>query len=169
MLTRLLMPAGTFVLATSAFAQLVPESLQAPKDEIIWMQLIGKGKQIYVCQSSAWKLKAPDAKLYAKTGELIARHYAGPTWEHNDGSRVVGKVVASVPSPDSQTIPWLLLTAASHEGKGSFSFVSSIQRLDTKGGIAPTIACTENQETAVPYQATYNFYVKLSNNDPSAH
>jgi len=140
----------------------MPASLQPPKDQVVLMHLVGKGKQIYVCQSSAWKLKAPDAQLYTTTGELVGHHFAGPTWEHRDGSRVVGKVVANAPSPDPHSIPWLLLDAASHNRKGAFSGVQSIQRLDTKGGVAPSGACTDNQELAVPYEADYNFFVKFS-------
>jgi hypothetical protein len=146
--------------AQSLFGQNVPAALQPPKDEVVLMHLVGKGKQIYVCQASVWKLKAPDAQLYTTTGELVGHHFAGPTWEHRDGSRVVGKAVANVPSADQNSIPWLLLDAVSHDGKGAFSKVQSIQRLNTKGGVAPARSCTENQEMAVPYQADYNLFVK---------
>ena len=161
-LDRLCLLITFWLFAQSLFAQNVPAALQPPKDETVLMQLVGKGKQIYVCQSSAWKLKGPDAQLYTTAGELVGHHFAGPTWEHKDGSRVVGKVVANAPSPDPDSIPWLLLDAASHDGKGAFSEVQSIQRLNTKGGVAPLGACTDNRETAVPYEAVYNFFVKFS-------
>lgn len=129
------------------------------------LSLQGKGSQIYVCQNTggvyAWKLKAPDAKLFGDSGELVGRHFAGPTWEANDGSRVVGKLVTSVPSPDANSIPWLLLTAVSHEGKGLMTRVESIQRLKTKGGIAPARSCSaevKDKEVSVPYEASYYFY-----------
>ena len=129
------------------------------------LHLQGKGNQIYVCQSAtgayAWKLKAPDAKLFGESGELTGRHFAGPTWEANDGSRVLAQPVASVPSPDSSSIPLLLLTAISHDGNGLMARVQSIQRLDTKGGVAPTGSCgaaIKNEEVAVPYEANYYFY-----------
>jgi hypothetical protein len=142
-----------------------PKELQPPSDQTLLLHLTGKGKQIYVCQNNAdtyaWKLKAPDAKLFTEDGEQAGRHYAGPTWEANDGSRVGGKLLASVPSPDSTSIPWLLLTATSHQGDGSMAKVLSIQRLDTKGGVAPSAGCsaaTQNSETSVPYEASYYFY-----------
>jgi hypothetical protein len=154
---------AVLLLTQSISAQTAPIALQPPKDQVLLLHLKGKGNQIYVCQSSsgvtAWKLKAPDAKLYGETGELVGRHFAGPTWESTDGSsRVVAKIIASAPSPDSQSIPWLLLTMVSTSDKGIFSKVQSIQRLETKGGVAPSTTCTENEEKAVPYEAAYYFY-----------
>jgi hypothetical protein len=142
-----------------------PKILQPPKDQALILQLNGKGDQIYVCKKAGgaytWKFKAPDAKLFGESGELAGRHFAGPSWEANDGGRVSAKSVASVPSPDSDSIPWLLLTMTSHDGTGIMVRVQSIQRLDTKGGVAPTSGCdaaSENVETAVPYEARYYFY-----------
>jgi hypothetical protein len=143
----------------------VPKTLLPPQGEVLILHLNGKGKQIYTCQSAggthAWKLKAPDAKLFSESGELAGRHFAGPAWEANDGSRITGKVIASATSPDSNSIPWLLLTVTSHEGAGIMSGVQSIQRLETKAGIAPATGCSaanENEETSVPYEAGYYFY-----------
>lgn len=142
-----------------------PKALQPPKDQTLFLHLKGKGEQIYVCQNAsgvyAWKLKAPAAKLFDEGGELTGQHFAGPTWQAKDESRVMGKVVTSVPSPGGDSIPWLLLTASSHQGAGVMSKVQSIQRLQTKGGVAPVGGCAagnENGETAVPYEAEYYFY-----------
>lgn len=159
MRTRIVFLIGIIALVQTALAQ-IPATLQPPKSETLFLQLTGKGTQIYTCQSSTWTLKAPDAKLYSKTGELKAHHYAGPTWEDTAGNKVVGKVIAKEPSPNPHAIPWLLLTAVSHEGKTGFANVTTIQRINTEGGQAPATACSENQETAIPYQAVYNFYVK---------
>ena len=162
---------GAFILLVESVAHSVanspsaPKALQPPKDQVLILHLNAKGQQIYVCEAaagvSAWKFKAPQANLYAESGELFGRHFAGPTWESNDGSRVVGKVMASAPSPDSDAIPWLLLTATSHDGAGVFSKVQSIQRLNTKGGVAPSTGCSaqnQKEETQVPYEASYYFY-----------
>jgi len=144
----------------------VPEPLRPPSGQVVLMHLRGKGKQIYVCEASAagasaWKFKAPEANLYnIETGDLVGRHYAGPTWE-SDGSKVVGKVVATVLSPDANSIPWLLLTMVSRSDTGMFSKVQTIQRLQTKGGVAPATGCGAanfKEETAVPYEAIYSFY-----------
>ncbi len=142
-----------------------PKALRPPKDQPLLFRLSGIGSQIYICQNFGgiygWKLKGPDAKLYRDSGELAGRHFAGPTWEANDGSRVTGKMVVSVPSPNAGSIPWLLLNVSSREGKGTMTRAESIQRLDTKGGVTPAKACdssSERQEAPVPYEATYWFY-----------
>jgi hypothetical protein len=73
----------------------------------------------------------------------------------------MGKLVTSLPPPDSNSIPWLLLKVKSHEGNGLMTRVDSIQRLNTKGGVAPSAGCdasSENHETCVPYEADYYFY-----------
>jgi hypothetical protein len=59
-------------------------------------------------------------------------HRAGPSWEANDGSRVTGKAFASTPSPDPDSIPWLLINIVSHDGNGLLSRVTTVQRLNTK-------------------------------------
>jgi hypothetical protein len=158
---RSVLVAGGILLAESS----VPKALLPPQGQVLILHLEGKGKQIYTCQSAggvyAWKLKAPDAKLFRQNGELAGRHFAGPAWEASDGSRITGKLVASVPSPDSNSIPWLLLSVTSHDGAGIMSKVQSVQRLETKGGIAPATGCSasnENHETPVPYEAAYYFY-----------
>ena len=159
----------TFLLGADMHAQTripnVPSALNVPEGQTLLLSFQGKGSQIYTCQGTAgayaWKLKAPEAKLFDKDGQVKGRHFAGPTWEADDGSRVTGKLVASVPSPDGGAIPWLLLTVASREGSGLLAKTKSIQRLDTKGGIAPMGACDEGNESAeaaIPYEAVYYFY-----------
>jgi hypothetical protein len=136
-----------------------PAQLEPPKDQVLLFTLTGKGSQIYACQNAAWVLKAPDAKLFAGSGELAGKHFAGPTWEAKDGSRVKGKMVASVPSPEADSIPWLLVAAVSHEGTGSMANVQTIQRLQTQGGKAPAGSCAVGTpDLDVPYQAQYAFY-----------
>lgn len=117
-----------FGMATAAFGQKssppdVPDKLKVPSGEQLLLQAHATGSQIYVCQQgadgkSAWTLTAPDAELHDPSGEVIGRHYAGPTWKYKDGSEVTGKAVARVDSPDSDSIPWLLVTATSHSGNG---------------------------------------------------
>jgi hypothetical protein len=146
----------------------VPDKLAPPPSETLILQTHATGDQIYVCkpgpdpdQKLAWTLKAPDAQLFDAQNKVIAKHFAGPTWKHNDGSEVVGKVAARLDSPDANSIPWLLVTAASHSGNGAFSKVTSIQRLHTKGGQPPQSGCDDahrNTETKSAYSADYYFY-----------
>lgn len=142
-----------------------PKELRPPKSEALINHLLGKGKQIYICMKTAagfeWKLSGPDARLFGESGELAGRHYAGPTWQANDGSRTVGKIVKSVPSPDGNSIPWLLLASTSNDGKGIMARVQSIQRLNTRGGLAPQNGCDsshETEEAVIPYEVDYYFY-----------
>jgi len=157
--------AALLVAGCSGIARKIPSLLQPPAGERLLLQVHAKGDQIYACTSDAsrfaWTLKAPDAQLFAKGGKPFGRHFAGPSWEAADGSRVTGKAAANVRSPDATSIPWLLVTAVSHEGDGVLSGVTSIQRLNTKGGKAPADGCDDqhaNQEIRVPYSADYRFY-----------
>jgi hypothetical protein len=153
------------ITATPAQNQDVPAQLLPPQGEKLVLQAHAKGDQIYTCQKTgdqyAWTLKEPQAELLDEQNKVIGHHYIGPTWVLNDGSEVVGKVVAKVDSPGS--IPWLVLSAAGHAGRGGFSSVTSIQRLHTTGGKAPASGCDaahENNESRTAYTADYFFYTK---------
>jgi hypothetical protein len=149
----------------SLAAQQVPQQLQPPANEQLLVQVHAKGDQIYTCKSDAaqfsWTLKAPDAQLFDKEGKPFGKHFAGPSWEANDGSRVTGKAIANAPSPDPDSIPWLLVNVVTHEGNGVLSRATTIQRLNTKSGKAPTTGCDASHvglELRVPYSADYLFY-----------
>jgi hypothetical protein len=146
----------------------VPASLKVPESQVLTIAARGTGVQIYECQASkadpavfAWTLQAPDAQLHYEAGKKLGRHYAGPTWEAVDGSKVIAEVVAREDGPDATAIPWLLLRAKQTSGSGVFGAVQSIQRLHTKGGKAPPTGCAENYsgtEVRVAYSADYYFY-----------
>lgn len=160
-----LVAAASTVLSLSVAAQQVAPQLQPPANEKLLLQVHAKGDQVYTCKGDAaqftWTLKAPDAQLFDKDGKSFGKHFAGPSWEANDGSRVTGKAVANAPSPDSDSIPWLLVNIVSHDGSGVLSKATTIQRLNTKGGKAPTSGCDAShvgQEVRVPYSADYLFY-----------
>jgi hypothetical protein len=160
-----LLVAASAALPFSVAAQQVPQQLQPPANEQLFLQVHAKGDQVYTCKADveqyAWILKAPDAQLFGKDGKPFGRHFAGPSWEANDGSRVTGQAVANAPSPDANSIPWLLVKIISHDGSGVLSRATSIQRLNTKGGKAPSSGCDEphaGQELRVPYSADYLFY-----------
>ena len=147
----------------------VPGALKAPATQVLSLETQAVGVQIYECKASRddptrfeWILKAPEAELFDSTGNKIGRHYAGPTWEANDGSKVVGEVKARDNGPEPNAIPWLLLSAKSTAGNGVLSQTQSIQRVHTVGGKAPAGGCNQAQvgkETRVAYKATYYFFV----------
>jgi hypothetical protein len=160
-----LFAAAIAVLSFTVAAQQVPQLPQPPADEQLLLQVHAKGDQVYICKSDAaqftWTLKAPDAQLFDKDGKSFGKHFAGPSWEANDGSRVTGKTVISSPSPDANSIPWLLVTILSHDGSGVLSRATSIQRVNTQDGKAPSSGCDPShigQEVRVPYSADYRFY-----------
>ncbi|HXD53069.1 MAG TPA: DUF3455 domain-containing protein, partial [Burkholderiales bacterium] len=90
-------------------------------------------------------------------------HYAGPHWESNDGSKIVGAVKANSPAAAPDAIPWLLLGAKSVGPEGAFSKVTSVQRVNTVGGIAPKTGCSQATAGAparVNYTADYYFLTR---------
>jgi len=157
----MLLPAGLL-----ASAQWAPQTLRPPASEQVLSQVHATGEQIYTCKADgtqfAWTLKGVVAQLTDKDGKAFGKHYSGPTWEANDGSRVTGKAVSNYPSPDKDAIPWLLVSVASHGGgEGVLTKVTSIQRLNTQGGKAPVGGCGKasvDREVRVPYTADYVFF-----------
>ena len=140
--TPLLLAAAIHAPAQVAQHPDLPDKIKAPAGEEIVLVAHASGSQIYVCQADAngklgWTLKAPEAELRNDQGAVIGRHYAGPTWKLNDGSEVTGKAAARSDSPDADSIPWLLVTVTGHAGDGTLSRVTTIQRIHTKGGVAP--------------------------------
>ncbi|HTC54514.1 MAG TPA: DUF3455 domain-containing protein [Steroidobacteraceae bacterium] len=146
----------------------VPASLLPPAGEALFLEAHASGVQIYECALKAgqpstyeWTFRGPEAALVDLSGHSIGKHYAGPTWKSNDGSSVVGEVKAHDPGPKASAIPWLLLTAKATAGSGVFSATTSIQRVQTAGGVAPSDTCgaaNAAQLVRVPYTATYYFY-----------
>jgi Protein of unknown function (DUF3455) len=130
--------------------------------------LHAEGAQLYECKVDAsngpasepraprWKFREPIATLMTD-GESIGRHYTGPNWDHIDGSGVKGKVVASTPGATPNDIPWLKLNVVEHRGIGILSGVTTIQRINTKGGVAPESCENPGGYLSVPYSADYVF------------
>ena len=146
----------------------VPDPLRVPDGQVLALAARGVGVQIYECSAAkdgasyfSWSLKGPDAILRSQSGKRLGKHYAGPTWEADDGSRVTGELVAKADAPRASAVPWLLLRAESVSGTGIFSNVVSIQRLHTVGGTAPAGGCDEahaGDVSRVRYSAEYRFY-----------
>jgi Protein of unknown function (DUF3455) len=166
--TTLIAGVSTTISLSVGAQQIAPQmqQLQPSATEQVLLRVHAKGAQVYTCKGEAsqasWTLKAPDAQLFDEDGKAVGKHFAGPSWEANDGSRVTGKAVANAPSPDSDSIPWLLVSITSHSGnEGVLSRATTIQRLNTKGGKAPATGCDalhSGQEVRVNYSADYVFY-----------
>ena len=146
----------------------VPDKLRPASNEALTMIVPAKGFQVYECrvrkgQTAAyeWAFVAPEADLYDQSGRRIGRHYAGPHWESTDGSKIVGTPKERADAPAADAIPWLLLTAKSVGPAGAFSRVTSIQRVNTVGGVAPKADCSQTvlgSQARSAYTADYYFF-----------
>ena len=145
----------------------VPDKLKPRANESLAMIVPAKGVQIYECrvkkdQANAyeWAFVAPEADLFDTNGKKIGKHYAGPHWESADGSKIAGTVKERADAPRADAIPWLLLVAKSVGPQGSFSKITSIQRVNTMGGVAPKTDCSQSTvgtTARIPYTADYYF------------
>ena len=92
------------------------------------------------------------------------------TWQSSfDTSKVWAKAIGSIDAgtdpnscPNSGAIPCLLLQSIGNlkgpTGGNLLAKVTFVQRLNTRGGAAPTTACSVGQTQLVPYTADYFFY-----------
>jgi hypothetical protein len=144
----------------------VPEKLKPAAMESLAMVVPAKGVQIYECRAAKgggyeWAFVGPEADLFDGDGKRIGRHYGGPHWEAADGSKIVGTLKERADAPTADAIPWLLLGAKSVGPDGSFSKVTSIQRVNTLGGVAPKNGCSRaaaGTAARVAYTADYYFF-----------
>jgi hypothetical protein len=132
--------------------------------------LRGVGKQVYDCKENPangnkieWVFREPVAVLYTLRGALAGIHGVGPFWTNVDGSRVKG----SSPVPEtkfsgSSNIPWLMLTGIPEPAPGVFARVTIIQRIDTRGGVAPASACRKGATASIDYTANYVFWEPIA-------
>jgi FtsP/CotA-like multicopper oxidase with cupredoxin domain len=157
--------AGALAQAAEAHQPKVPSDIAVAKGNKAFLDAHAVGVQIYSCNATAtghaWAFVAPRANLYDR-GKLVATHFAGPTWQATDGSKVVGSRVNGV-NVDPTAIDWLLLSAASTT-PGRFGETTFIQRINTTGGLIPPAAdCnagTVGTQREVPYTADYVFWKK---------
>lgn len=144
----------------------VPAAIAVPAGHVPVLSLKGVGPLNYECRATKpgadwkWVFVSPDAKLQDDKGTQVGKYYGGPTWEHNDSSKVTGKQLAIAPGP-AGAIPLQLVQANPATGAGTFVGVTYIQRINTAGGVAPAAPCTE-KEAGLPkqsfYSADYVFY-----------
>src|SRR2546421_631679 len=141
----------------------VPAAIAAPGETTVatWH---AEGAQVYECKAGAdgklaWAFREPIATLLLD-GKTIGRHYAGPNWEHMDGSAVVAKVAANAPGSTAKDIPWLKLEVTSSRGSGALSGVTTVQRINTMGGRHDGACEKAGALHSEPYAADYVFLKK---------
>jgi hypothetical protein len=168
-LTAMLAAIAVPLLGQTAVAQTptldqLPAAIK-PAGQMVYLEVPATGVQIYTCGKNAagawaWNFKGPEAELFDTAKKKIGKHYGGPTWESNDGAKVVAAVKANAPAPGGNAIPWLLLDIKSSEGSGPFNQAKGILRVSTTAGTAPTSGCDEanaGKESRVDYTAVYLF------------
>jgi hypothetical protein len=153
------------ILSTTQVSAQMPPAIVGREGTVI-ATLHAEGAQIYECKPDSgntskaraltWQFREPIATLVFN-GTSIGRHYAGPNWDHADGSGVKGRVVSSAPSATSNDIPWLKIEAVEHRGSGILSDVTTVQRINTKGGVVQGPCESVGNYRSVPYSADYVF------------
>ena len=146
----------------------VPDKLKPQSNESLAMIVRSKGVQIYECRARKdqvgayeWAFVAPEADLFDASGNRLGRHYAGPRWESTDCSTIVGTLKERADAPLANAIPWLLLSVKSVGPEGAFSKVTSVQRVNTVGGVAPKEGCSQSAVGTTArsnYTADYYFF-----------
>lgn len=146
----------------------LPAVVQVPTGHKVVMETVGVGEITYECRAKAdmpgtqeWVFVGPKAALNDRSGKTVGSYFGPPaTWASMDGSKLTGTQVAVAPA-GMGNIPLQLVKANPAMGQGAMSGVTYIQRVATKGGVAPAMPCnagTLGQKQIVTYQADYIFY-----------
>ena len=154
--------AAALTCAGNAQAQM-PAAIAAPGETVV-TTLHAEGAQVYECKAGAdgklaWAFREPIATLLLD-GKTVGRHYAGPNWEYIDGSAVVGKVAGNAPGKTPNDIPWLKLEVTAHRGNGTLTGVTTVQRINTQGGVYTGACDKAGAFHSAPYAADYVFLKK---------
>ncbi len=151
------------ILPLPAVAAGLPHEVAAP-NETLMATMHAVGAQVYECKADragklAWQFREPIASLFMD-GKTVGRHYAGPSWELADGSAISGKVAGRAAAASPQDIPLLKLDVVARRGAGQLSDVTTILRINTRGGVAEGSCGTSGALLSVPYAADYALYRK---------
>jgi len=137
--------------------------IRAPSEVEPAFELSANGVQIFRCEPDKrdfrWAFRLPEAELRDGRGQVVARHGTGYSFEHVDGSRLLGTIVSYDSASSSDSVPWLLLQTRSY-GQGEFEKVSYVQRINTVGGMPPAQCSADqvNRVLRVPFSANFVFY-----------
>lgn len=146
----------------------LPAAVLVPAGNEVAMETEGKGTIWYECKAKKdaagqyeWVFGGPDAGLWDRSGKSVGKYFGPPaTWESNDGSKLTATQVAVAPA-GTGNIPHQLVKANPAMGTGAMTGVTYIQRVATKGGVAPSAICNAGKvgaKVTVNYQADYIFW-----------
>jgi hypothetical protein len=153
--------AAAVFLQTVASAE-IPDQIATAEAPVATVH--AEGAQVYECKADAtgrleWQFREPIATLFVD-GKTVGRHFAGPVWELSDGSKVMGKVTGRAPGATGMDIPLLKLEAVPQRDSGLLAGVTTIQRLNTQGGVAHGRCVAPGEMLSVAYSADYVFLRK---------
>jgi hypothetical protein len=162
----------------------LPPDLRAGQNEVLQEVMTTHGDETYVCRriksdlpavgaalqpgmarddtQLRWDPLGSEALLVDASGQSVGTVAPGRYFLAYDGSYVIGKVAAES-QVGANALTWVRYTArfvaARRPGEGRLADISSIQRIDTSGGLPPLPTCElEGAHLLVPYGATYMFY-----------
>ena len=149
----------------------LPDAVKVPTGQKVALETVGVGEITYECREKPaaagqfeWAFVGPNAVLNDRGGKAVGKYFGPPaTWEAMDSSKVTGAQVAIAPSSPGN-IPLQLVKANPAMGQGAMTGVSYIQRVATKGGVAPASACgadSKGKKEIVKYQADYIFWAAM--------
>jgi len=143
----------------------IAPALRALPGEEPAFSLRADGVQVYQCSplptgGYGWAFEAPDATLY-DGAHGVARMATPNHWESLDDRSAVTGIPRRMQGAGGGNMPWELLGAMPAGEEGLFAGVTSIQRVNTRGGAAPTTACDDThvgEEARTAFTADYYFY-----------
>lgn len=137
--------------------------IKAPDTVEPVLRLQARGVQVFRCEPRgagySWVFRLPEADLADASGKAVIRHGANFSFEHVDGSRLLGSVVDFDESPDPNSLRWLLFSTRSFN-QGVLTGVTYVQRVNTNGGMPPARceASQQNRLLRVDFSADFVFY-----------
>ena len=146
----------------------LPDAVKVPGGHRVALETVGVGEITYECRAKAntagafeWVFVGPKADLNSRSGTRLGTYFGPPaTWAANDGSAITGTQLAVSPS-GAGNIPLQLVKANPATGKGAMSDIAYVQRVATRGGVAPAMSCDAgalSRKEVVKYQADYVFW-----------
>jgi hypothetical protein len=144
----------------------LPEGLRARPGAVLDDVLSARGDVIYECDRGgnglSWMYRGVESSLFNSTGKRIGTAAPGGYFTADDGSYAVTRTDAKA-SMGQDSLPWARLVsrfnAGPQAGEGRFARTDIIQRVNTKGGLAPDGTCAdEGAMLYAPYSATYLIY-----------
>jgi Protein of unknown function (DUF3455) len=169
----------------------VPTDIEVEAGNKAFLEGHAVGTQNYMCLVSgsafAWTPVGPQATLFDDDGRQIITHFLSPnpdeggiaraTWQHSRDTSAVWAVQDGI-STDAAfvapgSIPWLRLRHVGDTegptGGDRLAKTTFIQRINTRGGVAPSTGCSTSMDLGkrafVPYEADYVFFKERGRED----